>query len=91
MLQKKRTYLIPKDKILLVDLLERVSELGLLVLHQVDGAVRPVRDELDHVEVLLTRSLGPEVLGAADRPTPAGLLGVRSGKKIQLTLSRNKV
>jgi hypothetical protein len=61
----------------LVNLLESEALPGVLVLDEVDGSVRPVRNELHHLEVLLARRLALEVLpgyGAG----PGGVFAVRS-------------
>ena len=50
-------YLIPQNKIVLVDLLEREPLSCLPVLDQVYCAVRPVGHELDNLKVFLTRWL----------------------------------
>ena len=72
-------HLISEDKVVLVDLLERKALPGLLVFDEVDGAVGPVGDELDHVKVVFARRLAPEVFpghGAGH----ARVFAVRSGK-----------
>ncbi len=62
---------------MLVYLLESEALPGVLVLDEVDGSVRPVGNELHHLEVLLAGRLALEVLpgyGAG----PGGVLAVRT-------------
>ena len=64
---------------MLVYLLESEALPGVLVLDEVDGSVRPVGNELHHLEVLLAGSLALEVLpgyGAG----PGGVFAVRTAK-----------
>ena len=68
-------HLVPEDEIVLVDLLEGEPLAGLLVLDEVDGAVRPVGYQLHHLKILLARRLSPEVL-AGDGGSPARVLAV---------------
>ena len=82
-------YLISKDQVLLVDLFQCVSLLGLLVLDKVDSPVGPVGDEFDNIKVLLSWGLGAETFAAADGTGAAVVLRVRSIQKICISITKH--